>query len=164
MWITYWNPNIAFVTPIGDFLYSVIIFVFSRRFVPILLAFSSISNVTPFLRNSWKMKCNRYKSSQLNIVVRYNFNHRFPKNLVLLLLVFCNCPDNEVVSSYKTQCSFRLPSLWCGTEIIIICCVSQTDTMIAISYNKDIWTDLEIWTIVVRFQGLFLCENAGFSW
>ena len=27
--------------------------------------------------------------------------------------------------------------LWCGTGIIIICCVSQTDTMIAISYNKD---------------------------
>ena len=27
-----------------------------------------------------------------------------------------------------------------------------------------IWIDLEIWTIVVRFQGLFICENTGFFW
>ncbi len=110
------------------------------------------------------MKCNRYKSSQLNIVVRYNFNHRFPKNLVLLLSVFCNCSDNEVVSSYKTQCSLRLPSLWCGTEIIIICCVSQTDTMIAISCNKDIFFNRFLFDLVallcyLRSQfNMRLCE------
>ena len=27
-----------------------------------------------------------------------------------------------------------------------------------------IWIDLEIWTLIVRFQGLFICENAGYSW
>ena len=27
-----------------------------------------------------------------------------------------------------------------------------------------IWIDLEIWTIVVQIQGLFICENAGNFW
>ena len=56
--ITYWDLNISFVTPIGNFLYSVIFHVFSWRFVPILLSFLSISNVTSFFKKSENLKQN----------------------------------------------------------------------------------------------------------
>ena len=31
-------------------------------------------------------------------------------------------------------------------------------------HNLAAWIDLEIWTLIVRFQGLFICENAGYFW